>query len=103
MLQRAGLVEHVDFWVGDARAVAADLDTDLDFVLLDIGTHAYVQVFDVLSEASFGAFLVADNMLAPPSPEAAVYRAHVRRMPDIESVLLPIGQGLELSRCTQLS
>lgn len=29
------------------------------------------------------------------------YRKHARAKPDIQSVLLPVGSGIELSRCTR--
>jgi len=43
---------------------------------------------------------VADNMIFPEESRkhAAAYRKHVRSKKDIESVLLHVGSGLELSR-----
>jgi hypothetical protein len=40
-------------------------------------------------------------MIFPPDNQvmAAAYRAHVRRQPDFDSVLLPAGHGIEVSRC----
>ena len=47
-----------------------------------------------------GALVAADNMLFPLNtlPAARAYQAHVRTKPDLDSVLLPIGSGVELSR-----
>jgi hypothetical protein len=41
-----------------------------------------------------------NNMLFPLNtrPAAAAYQARVRTKPDLDSVLLPIGSGVELSR-----
>ena len=33
--------------------------------------------------------------------DAAEYRKHVRAKTDIQPVLLPVGSGIELSRCTR--
>ncbi len=33
--------------------------------------------------------------------DAEEYRTHVRAKIDIQSVLLPVGSGIELSRCTR--
>jgi len=43
---------------------------------------------------------VADNMIHPESARQAAeaYRKRVRSRADIESVLLPVGSGLEVSR-----
>jgi predicted O-methyltransferase YrrM len=47
-----------------------------------------------------GALVAADNMLFPLNtrPAAIAYQARVRTKPDLDSVLLPIGSGVELSR-----
>jgi predicted O-methyltransferase YrrM len=43
--------------------------------------------------------IAADNMIDPAlaRPEARNYRAAVRALPDMQTTLLPIGQGIELS------
>ena len=43
--------------------------------------------------------IVADNMLFPElsRADATIYRASVRAKPDMQAVLLPIGQGIEVS------
>ena len=47
-----------------------------------------------------GAIIVADNMLQPESarPHANAYRERVRAAPGMSSVLLSVGNGLEVSR-----
>ncbi len=45
-----------------------------------------------------GAIIVADNMIFPGGPEVARYGRAVRAKPGITSVLLPVGQGIEISR-----
>jgi predicted O-methyltransferase YrrM len=43
--------------------------------------------------------IVADNMLYPEfnRPEATAYRAAVRAKPEMEAVLLAVGQGIDLA------
>ena len=43
-----------------------------------------------------GAIVVADNIL---SHDLAEYVAHVRALPGAESITLPVGKGLEITRC----
>jgi hypothetical protein len=47
--------------------------------------------------------VVADNMIFPEfsRADAELYRKHVRGKADMQSVLLPVGSGIELSRCTR--
>jgi predicted O-methyltransferase YrrM len=98
MLERAGLVSQVDFRLGDARATITELDMSIDFVLLDLRTHAYT-MFDLFyPKLAAGAFIAADNITIPSSAKTEEYRRHVRTKPDIDSILIPIGQGVELSR-----
>lgn len=100
-LQRAGLAKFVEFRVGDALASLKALPGPFDFVLIDLWKDLYVPVFDLLyPKLAQGALIVADNMLQPESARvhARAYRERVRAAPEMTSVLLQVGNGLELSR-----
>jgi predicted O-methyltransferase YrrM len=100
-LTRAGLGSCVEFRVGDALASLAQLPGPFDFVLIDLWKDLYVPVFDLLHpKLAPGAILVADNMLRPEDarPHAQAYRQRVRTASDMTSVLLAVGNGLEVSR-----
>jgi len=100
-IAKAGLTTVVDFRLGDARETIANLSGPFDFVLLDLWKDLYVACFDLFHpKLSPGAFVVADNMIYPERnrPRALEYRARVRTTRDFDSVLLPVGGGLELSR-----
>jgi predicted O-methyltransferase YrrM len=100
-LARASLDAFVDFRVGDARASITALPGPFDFVLIDLWKDLYIPCFDLIHpKLAPGAILVADNMTLPEvtRAEAAKYRAHVRRFEDIDTVLLPVGSGIEISR-----
>jgi predicted O-methyltransferase YrrM len=103
MLERAGLAEFVRFVVGDARASLTSLEHRYDLVLLDLWKDLYIRCFDmVVPRLNPGAIVVADNMLQPIAtrPQAELYRVHVRTRHDMDSVLLPVGSGIEVTRYT---
>jgi predicted O-methyltransferase YrrM len=102
MLQKCGLDGFVHFMAGDATKILSGLSGRFDFVLVDLWKELYVACFDLLYPAKLkdGALLVADNMLQPQSsrPDANAYRRRVRSAKGMESVLLAVGSGIEISR-----
>ena len=100
-LASVGLAGVVDFKIGDALNTLAALPGPFDFVLIDLWKNLYVPVFELLyPKLAPGALIVADNMLEPESAreQARAYRSRVRAAADVTSVLLPVGNGLEISR-----
>jgi predicted O-methyltransferase YrrM len=101
-LTEVGLADVVDFRVGDAQSLLEKLDTNVDFVLLDLWKDLYIPCFDRFhAQLNPNAIVVADNMLFPESARthAETYRKHVRSKADMQSMLMRIGSGLEVSRC----
>jgi predicted O-methyltransferase YrrM len=99
-LGRAGLADRVDIRVGSALKTLPTLEGPFEFVLLDLWKDLYVSCLDlVYPKLAPGAFIAADNMIYPPAvqADAADYRRRIRQL-DFDSVLLPIGSGIELSR-----
>ncbi len=100
-LARARLESAVEFRIGDALESLKELSGPFDFVLIDLWKDLYVPVFERLyPKLAPGAIVVADNMLHPESvrAHAQAYRARVRAAPEMSSVLLAVGNGLEVSR-----
>lgn len=96
----AGLEAQVEWRLGDAVALLATQRGPIDFVLLDLWKDLYIPCLDrFYPNLADNGVIVADNMLYPEfnRPEGAAYRAAVRSRPDIEAVLLPIGQGIDLA------
>jgi predicted O-methyltransferase YrrM len=96
----AGLSEYVQWELGDAVALLEMQPGPVDFVLLDLWKDLYIPCFDILYPIlKEGGVIVADNMYFPEvfrKPTAA-YRAAVRAKPDMQAVLLPLGQGIDLA------
>jgi predicted O-methyltransferase YrrM len=100
-LQSVGLAASVDFRVGDALDILASLQETFDFVLVDLWKDLYVPCLELFTpKLRKDALVVADNMLFPEMsrPDAALYRRAIRSSGRFDSVLLPVGSGIELSR-----
>jgi predicted O-methyltransferase YrrM len=100
-LARAGLADFVEFHLGSALDTLPRLAGPFDLVLLDVWKDLYIPCLELFHpKLSPGALVAADNMLFPLNtlPAARAYQAHVRTKPDLDSVLLPIGSGVELTR-----
>jgi predicted O-methyltransferase YrrM len=98
-LAKAGLAAHVEWKCGDAVKLLEEESTDVDFALIDLWKDLYIPCFERLYPLlSPNAVVVADNMTYPEHTlaQASAYRAFVRAKPDIESVLLSIGSGIDV-------
>lgn len=88
-----GLGPWVEFVLGDAGDLIPRFG-DLDFVLIDCEKTDYIRFLDML-RLSPQAIVVADNII---SHDMRDYVAHVRASRDAESITLPVGKGLEVTR-----
>jgi len=99
MAEKAGLADCIDFKVGDALQLIAELPSGIDFVLLDLWKDLYEPCLEAFyPKLNPGAIIVADNMLRPGGEEVKRYGRAVRAKPGMTSILLPVGSGLEISR-----
>ena len=99
-LEAAGLADVVDWRCGDAVAMTAADPGTFDFALLDIWKELYLPCFEALyPKLEEEGVICADNMITPEvaRPEVRAYRAAVQAKPDLQTALLPIGQGIELT------
>ena len=100
-IKRAGLDAVVEWRLGDALETLGQLEQPFDFVLLDIWKELYIPCFDLIwPKLAPGGMLAADNMRQPVQyrQDAEAYRRHIRQRSDIQTLLLPVGSGIELSR-----
>lgn len=99
MSAKAGLADHVEFKVGDAVHMINELTDNIDFVFLDLWKDLYIPCLDAFyPKLNPGAIIVADNMLYPGGDDVRAYGQAVRAKAGIDSVLLPVGSGIEVSR-----
>ena len=99
-LIKAGLDAVVDFRCGDALAMLEADPGPWDFVLLDIWKELYPPCFEAFyPKLSDEAVICADNMIEPAMarPEVRLYREAVRAKADLQTALLPVGSGIELT------
>jgi predicted O-methyltransferase YrrM len=99
-ISAAGLADVVEFRLGDAVALINADAGSFDFILLDIWKELYLPCFDAFyPKLSDEAIIAADNMIYPPQAREDVrkYREAVREKADLQTTLLPIGSGIELS------
>jgi predicted O-methyltransferase YrrM len=99
MSTKAGLADHVDFKVGDAVKMIGEMPGGIDFVLVDLWKDMYVPCLEAFyPKLNPGAIIVADNMIRGGGDEVKRYAEAIRAKPKIDSVLVPVGSGLEISR-----
>lgn len=99
-LVRAGLADLVTIRLGNALDALPALAGPFDFVLIDLWKELYVPCLELIyPKLTSGAFIAADNMIFPETwrSEASAYQRRVRQF-ELDSILLPIGSGVELSR-----
>jgi caffeoyl-CoA O-methyltransferase len=110
-LERAGLNDRVEALVGNARDIIPTLPQTFDLVFIDADKENYATYFDlVIDRMSTGGFIIADNVLwsgkvlQPDSEldrETIALKDFVRKLKDdprVETVLLPIRDGLLVAR-----
>lgn len=105
-LTRAGLSSRVEFYAGDCLETLKTLPGPFDFVLLDVWKDLYLPCFELVHpKLAPGGIIAADNMLLPAAvrPQAEAYRKRVREAGDMDSVLVDVGNGIEISRKRQVA
>ena len=100
MLVKAGLDDVVELALGDALELIPTVGELFDFILLDIWKELYAPCFTAVYPKLAGTGIIAaDNMIFPVDwrDEVRTFRQLVANTPDLQTTLLPIGSGIELS------
>jgi predicted O-methyltransferase YrrM len=119
--ERGGYAERARFEVGDALETYREYDGPFDLVLIDNGSEAYVETFELVREdVPSGGVVCADNVMTGPAVQEEFalqalagdpdwetmdastrgiveYLRHVRDDDAFETALLPVGEGLAVS------
>ena len=118
-LTTAGVADRASFELGDAFETFARYDGPFDVVLLDCEKSRYPAAIDPIREKlAPGGLIIADNALAasygpgeiadgldgePSSDSVAGIVAYLETMqaaPDFETAIVPLGEGIAISRHT---
>lgn len=95
--EKAGMAAYVEVVVGDARELLRHRNETVDFLFIDGDYGQYETYFDVVyKQMKVGSIIVADDVVADEN-DLADYVTYVQNHPHLESVTLPLGQGLEFS------
>ncbi len=96
-LTRANMSDYVEILVGDAREILRGRDEPVDFVFIDAEKAQYESYIDaVYKQLDVGSMVVADNAVSHDD-ELLDYIMYVQNHPNLESVTVPIGRGLEVT------
>lgn len=109
--ERAGVSEKIELHIGDARATLKELDGPFDFIYIDANKREYCEYFDLLFDKVVpGGLILVDDVLwdgkvyADPVPQdkqtvgITAFNDMVASDPRVETVILPIRDGLTLIR-----
>ncbi|MEB8330590.1 O-methyltransferase [Flavobacteriaceae bacterium KMM 6897] len=109
--EKSGFGPRIVQHVGDALDVVPTLDVVFDLVFIDAGKTSYDAYFEsVLAKTRPGSIILSDNVLwsgkviepLQPNDKATKvlldYNKKLKEDPRVETVLLPIRDGLTLSR-----
>ncbi|MCQ2142245.1 MAG: class I SAM-dependent methyltransferase [Bacteroidales bacterium] len=109
--ERAGISDKIELHIGDARATLKSLDGPFDFIYIDANKREYCEYFDLLFDKVVpGGLILVDDVLwdgkvyADPVPQdkqtvgITAFNDMVANDPRVETVILPIRDGLTLIR-----
>ncbi|HEY9422428.1 MAG TPA: O-methyltransferase [Thermoanaerobaculia bacterium] len=111
-LERAGVAERVDLLEGAALEVIPRLEGPFDLVYIDAVKTEYQGYLDLLlPRVRVGGLIVCDNLLwggrvaGPPDDEdedkesraLRIFNGYLMAHPQLQSVVLPVGDGLGLA------
>ena len=96
-LSKAGLAAYVEVLVGDAREVLRQYSEPVDLLFIDGEYGQYETYFDVVyKRMKVGSIIVADKVVDHEN-ELADYTTYMQNHPNLESVTVPLGQGMEIT------
>jgi caffeoyl-CoA O-methyltransferase len=99
--EEAGVADRIEYRVCDAKAEVAGLEGPFDLVFIDAWKPDYVEYYEaVLPKLADGGLILADNTLGALEDNEGIARfnEHVIADERVESVLVPIRDGITLIR-----
>jgi predicted O-methyltransferase YrrM len=97
VLERSPHAERIQFFHGELTDIAAMLEGPFDFVLLDVDPAAVMPTFRLIIEQVSSGALICCNKAIAHAAALVEYLSYVHERPGLQSVLVPIGEGIELT------
>lgn len=110
-ISEAGKTEQIDLRIGNALDIIPRLEQTFDLVFIDADKENYPNYFDmVIDKVSVGGYIIADNVLwsgkvleddADLDKDTVALKEYARKLkadPRVETVMMPIRDGLLLAR-----
>jgi len=110
-INKSGNADQINLLCGDAREIIPGLDETFDLVFLDGEKDEYLDYYQlVFPKLRAGGFILADNVLwggkvleVPDSGDhftrgIMAFNAEIRKDPMVETVILPIRDGITVIR-----
>ena len=96
-LTEAGVADYVELLSGDARELMRHRDEAIDLVFVDGEPSQYETYFDVVYKRMSTGSMIIGNDVVNNENELSDYVSYVQNHPNLESVTVPIGDGLEIT------
>jgi caffeoyl-CoA O-methyltransferase len=94
---RAGLTDVITIHQADANEFLATMRDQVDFVFMDTEKGEYLRQFKLLFPRLAGGGLVAADNAVDLAENMQDYLEYVKSHPGLQSVTVPVGNGLELT------
>ncbi len=96
-LGKAEMSDYVEVLTGDARELLRHREEPVDLLFIDADTGQYETYFDVVyKQMGPGSMIIADDVESKDN-ELSDYVTYVQNHPNLESVTIELGDGLEIS------
>lgn len=93
----ADLADVIEILEGDARETLRGRNEPVDMLLIDTDKSYYETFFDIVYQRLVkGGLVIGDNVVSHQD-ELEDYVSYVENHPNLESAMVPIGRGLEIS------
>jgi caffeoyl-CoA O-methyltransferase len=96
-LEKANMADYVEVLTGDARELLRHQEEPVDLIFIDGEKEQYETYFDVVyKRLGVGSMIAADNVVSHENI-LSDYVTYVQNHPNLESVTVPVGRGLEIT------
>ncbi len=89
--------DRISLMQGDAQELLAVLEGPFDFVLLDADKSQALHFFRLVFEQIASGGIICCDKAISRAPALAQYIGYMHERPGLESILVPIGEGIEVT------